>query len=297
VQVDLRHPSRQISFRKLSRCRLPDLLPLTVLDAMTCGEELRALFQPEFDLLDVHLSWKGRRTWIRQSMGKVLMSKMSDEKLESTLRIAVDQLPPGCSRALLVTHMAVEQKSLEIIWRLRPDVLWESTHYFTSRGLNEFELCTAVVCFGVPIMNPEATNDSAAYLFPEDPEQQADWIRGQSDSGLYQCAHRGRFVRNPGRALIVMGQTWPEHLLGRPDQTMDRRRNGSPNDASERINEAADRAIPFLDTLGSFTKEVSAWIGIGQADRREKVSRAREALKGLRRDVERSGLSQVYQLL
>jgi hypothetical protein len=193
--------------------------------------------------------------------------------------------------------MAVEQKALEIIGRLRPDVQWESTHYFASRGLNEFESCTAVVCFGVPIMNPEATNDSAAYLFPEDPEQQAEWIRGQSESELYQCAHRGRFVRNPGRALIVMGQSWPDHLLGWPDQTFDRRRNGSPHGASERINEAADRAIPFLDKLGFFTKEVSAWIGIGQADRREKVSQAREALKELRLDLERSGLSQVYQLL
>jgi hypothetical protein len=96
-------------------------------------------------------------------------------------------------------------------------------------------------------------------------------MQQQNDAELYQCAHRARFVRNLGRTLIVVGQYWPTHLLGNPDVTIDKRRNGDSSRA------ALDRALGFYDQAGFFTKETAALFGVGAKRDAEKINALRES--------------------
>jgi hypothetical protein len=295
IQVNHKNKARPISFQLLSRARIPETIPLTVLDATASEDELCALFQRRFDLLDLQVDWEGLRIWIRQGMGKGKTQGLDDGQIRKYLKFAVAQLPANCSLALLVTHKGIEDRALKIVQELRPGVLWESTHYFASRGLNTFEACSAVLCFGVPTLNPENTADLACYLFPDDPVRQGEWIQYQSEAELYQCVHRARFVRNRGRTLIVMGQYWPEHLLGKPDQTFDGRKGRTSDGTLERMKLAVDRVLPLLDLLGFFTKETAAWIGIGYRDDQEKIRQTRWALHEMRLRLEGKESIEVYQ--
>lgn len=275
VHANVTKSTKHLSFMRMFKHHLPERTKLTVLDATSSREELWAIFGREFHLTEIHVRWMGRRVWVRQSMGKLKTSRMLEKDIKRHLSRLVEQLPPEVSRALLITHMPIEEKAIEILKALRPDIVWDSTHYFASRGLNAFQSVQAVLCFGTPVLSPGAAFDLAATLFPDDFQQQVQWVQHQNESELYQCAHRARFVRNPGRTLIVMGHYWPEHLLGKPDLVVDKRQNQH----SENPKRALERALLAYDALGFFTKEVAAWVGIGMKRDEEKVRQTREALK------------------
>jgi hypothetical protein len=273
VQVDVRNPRTPITFERLIRHRLPKKAELTVLDATTSPEELAALFLKDFELLSINVNWEGQRIWLRQGMGKTKTANITEEQLGKYLQAMASHIPPDVDQALLVTHQHVEEKSLNILKNFRPDIRWASTHYFASRGLNAFEDCQAVLCFGVPVASPGALADIATVLFTDDPARQVRWQQQQNEGELYQCAHRARFIRHPGRTLVVMGHFWPKHLLGAPDLIIDGRRNQH----SENPKQAAERIASILDVFGFVTKEVASWVGVGARKDAEKVQNTREA--------------------
>jgi hypothetical protein len=258
---------KPIRFERIKHWTIPESIRLTILDATADPLELSALFGRAFDLLKLNVSWEGSRIWLRQSMYKSKAEKLTVDQIRGYMEAIAKKVPETATRGLLVTHQKVEKRALSALRAECPEIEWQCTHYHASRGLNAYEKCEVVVCFGVPGIQPTASYDNASALFPDRPEYWDPWRIHLNNAELYQSVHRARFVRNPGRTLIIMGHYWPEYLLGKPDYTKDRRRKGHS------FKEAVERAQEFLNDFGFFTKETAAFIGIGMEKDEGKIGR------------------------
>jgi hypothetical protein len=290
--VEIRRDAKSpIQFQRLHRWTIPNETKVTVLDATATHAELKALFRREFDLLSINVAWEGRRVWLNQGMGKTRAPKLTETELTKRIEATLRYVPPDARRGLLVTHKNIEKAATGILQKIRPCIKWQSTHYFASRGLNSFEDAEVVICLGVPVKSPVGSSEEAAVLFPDDHSQQRRWMKEQNEAELYQSAHRARFVRNPGRTLIVMGHYWPFELLGRPDMVEDRRRKGGKSE------EALERALTLYDALGFFTKELAALVGIGMEKDRPKLETIQEGVFNMMKGLNDLGRLRAYHLL
>jgi hypothetical protein len=288
IQVEAQNSKSTLTFKSLAIQELGTsfkMARLRVLDATLDEHELRALFGRELSTLDLNVQWEGRRVWLKQVFGKVRAEQATSPKLERYLKAMIEHIPAGVTHGALITFKNCEVAALEILQRLKPDMTWQSGHFGGLRGSNAFENCEAMLCLGVPTFSPGDLADQASLLFPEDEAHQTAWQQAKSDEELYQAIHRARFIRNPGRTLIVFGHRWPENMLGKPDIVVDRRSN-QKSDAPEKLLE---RALAVFDTLGFLTKETASWAGIGAKRDEMKVKATRGAALSVLGEITEKG--------
>lgn len=275
IAVDSKKGESAVSFTRLVRTTLPKRenspYSITILDATCDYDELKFLYGRDFIHTKVEVPWEGERIWIKhRGVGKESMEKMSEAKIKKYAKLACDQLKPGVTTAFIVTHQIAEKKVLKAFKKVRPDIDWMIDHYHATRGKNDYKVAQAVICFGVPVINPSALIDIAGTLFPGDFERQNRWLQRQSENELYQSAHRARMVRFPGRQLIVIGHYFPEHLLGKVTRTIELGRLDS------KVEKAVDRFLGYADKLGIFSKEVAAALKVCEAANEEKARKIHE---------------------
>jgi len=263
-----------VRYCTVDKFSLPDKARIIVLDATSSKKELKALFGRDFNLLNLNVGWEGIRIHIKHGMGKTKKAMLTEVQFKKHCKLIKKYIPPDSKTWLLCTHKADEERSLKWIQEAIPEVTWLSTHYFSGRGENKFEHVDGVYCFGLSIHNPDAYNENAAYLFPDDPGQQIRWIEAQNTAEIYQKAHRARFVRYPGKTLIIEGHHWPT-IFGKPDKVIDLTRSG---DSTARATEIA---LEIFDVTGFFDKTVAALFGIGVKGDEARIKSVREFFDGI----------------
>jgi hypothetical protein len=161
---------------------------------------------------------------------------------------------------------------LRIAKELDPGRTFEVTHFWGNAGLNCFEGCEAVICFGVPTVNPFGLKDIASSLF-DDTEQQQTWIADQGRREVVQSVHRIRPIYS-AKSIIIMGGFWPERL-GPPQFSLNNYRQGGSLDL------ALDRLKPIARELGFMTREVACLSGVFCGPDTKHIADWMEAAKSL----------------
>jgi len=261
-----------ITLNFIRKWSLPKKTRLVVLDATTSNEELTALFDRDFDLLNLHVAWTGTRIHINHAMGKRKKLATTDEQFARRAAVLKGLISEPCMKWLVCTHKADKDKTLKRLKEHLPEIEWSSSHYFAERGRNEYETMDGVFAYGLPIWNPTEMHEFAACLFPGDVKQQLRWVQQQNDAELYQKVHRIRMVRHPGKTVIVEGHRWPP-ILGRPDKVIDLTR--SPESSLTYL----ELALPVFDALGFFDLQIAALVGIATTKTASKIAEVRAALE------------------
>ncbi len=109
-------------------------------------------------------------------------------------------------------------------------------------------------------------------MFGNDKSLRETWCMEQGGNELYQGAHRLRFVRNPGRILIVHGGYYPVQLFGPATTTIDMRERDRITD----FDIAIERAIEFIEECGVISKRYCWLLGIGHNSECEKIQKIKQ---------------------
>ena len=238
---------------------------IIALDATGDVKELQALFPGRtFSDVEADVELPGRKVHLKYALGKISVcgdrqgkKPMAKAHIKSKLREGIRCLKPGERRVLIVTHKDARERVLDVARELDPDRAfvdaWDVTHFWGNRGLNAFESCDAVLCFGTPTANPASLKDLAAALFA-DVDDQAAWIADQGSRDLVQSVHRVRPIYSD-KSIIVMGQHWPDRL-GKPNFRVDRYRDGGSLEA------ALDRLRPVIREVGFINRELACVAGV-----------------------------------
>ena len=243
-----------------------------LLDATGDVSVMNALFDLEFTVTDVNVDYDLHITWFKHfGFGKNRSSTMEDDDITKYCAEIVKKIKLGVTKAVLVTHLDVEDRALAIIKKLTPQIEWLSGHYYALRGRNDFEDCQLIVCLGVPILNPSCNIDIASQLFPGEFDKQQSFLARLNAEELYQAIHRIRPVINSGRQAIVLGNYFPEDLIGPVTEKMELGRVGT----------AEERAIERLKGLEIVTKEIAASYGVGEKANEDKVKALYHGNEGL----------------
>ena len=230
-------------------------------DATGIIEELQALLpRRSFKLVDAAVDLPGRKYHLKYALGKTAVvgdgnkcTPMKDQHIRSKLKKGIECLSKDEQHVLIITHMAAEERVLQLVKEIDPDREYQVTHFWGNRGINRFETCDAVICFGTPTANPEGLKDMASCLF-NDVEKEDAWVADLGIRELVQSIHRIRPIYRP-KSIIVMGQHWPESL-GKPDfQAVQYNRGGS-------LDVALQRLRPILEKAGIVTREIACLAGV-----------------------------------
>jgi hypothetical protein len=275
--------SEETRYSTLEKHCLPREISFIVLDATASQEELKALFGRDFNLLNLNVGWEGIRIHIKHGMGKTKKAMLTEVQFKKHCKLIKKYIPPDSKTWLLCTHKADEKRSLKWIQEAIPDVEWLSSHYFAGRGENKFEHVDGVYCFGLSIHNPDEYNEYAAFLFPDNPGQQIRWVEAQNTAEIYQKAHRARFVRYPGKTLIIEGHHWPA-IFGEPDKVIDLTRSG------DWFDEVKEKAFAAFDAVGFFDRIVAALLGIGIKGDELKLEKIRKGFEKIPEEALRVSL-------
>ena len=272
-----------VRYCTVDKFSLPDKARIIVLDATSSKKELKALFGRDFNLLNLNVGWEGIRIHIKHGMGKTKKAMLTEVQFKKHCKLIKKYIPPDSKTWLLCTHKADEKRSLKWIQEAIPDVEWLSSHYFAGRGENKFEHVDGVYCFGLSIHNPDEYNEYAAFLFPDNPGQQIRWVEAQNTAEIYQKAHRARFVRYPGKTLIIEGHHWPA-IFGEPDKVIDLTRSG------DWFDEVKEKAFAAFDAVGFFDRIVAALLGIGIKGDELKLEKIRKGFEKIPEEALRVSL-------
>jgi hypothetical protein len=253
---------------------------IVALDATGDLAELQALFPSrDFQEVSADVALPGRRIHLKYALGKQSVcgdgnrkTPMADQHIRSKLKAGLRCLRDTERRILLVTFQKAEDRVLRIAKELDPGRTFEVTHFWGNAGLNCFEGCEAVICFGVPTVNPFGLKDIASSLF-DDTEQQQTWIADQGRREVVQSVHRIRPIYS-AKSIIIMGGFWPERL-GPPQFSLNNYRQGGSLDL------ALDRLKPIARELGFMTREVACLSGVFCGPDTKHIADWMEAAKSL----------------
>lgn len=272
-----------ITCHSIEKLSIPKKTRIIVLDATATKEELKAIFDRDFNVLQLRVQWEGKRIFLKRSLGQEKKRKMTDAQFEKNAVKIREHIPPDTQKWLLCTHKSDKKQTLARIKSAIPQIEWRASHYFADRGKNSYEDSDGVFCYGIPIFNPDFKQEQAALLFPDDLSRQLRWIDEQNTAELYQKVHRARFVRHPGKTLIVEGHHWPP-ILGEPVQIIDLTRS------SDSFVEAFERVCAAYKTLGFFDKLIAAVLRIGIKGEESKIQNIREKVEEIFQKIGKSDL-------
>lgn len=250
------------------------------LDGTGDPAELEALFTGrKFEDISANVKIPGRKIHLEYALGKESVvgndkkkTPMKDEHIREKLKAGLQYLKPNEQKVLLVTYKNAKDKVVSIAQKLDPDREFVTTHFWGSRGLNKFEDCQAVICFGTPNINPGSIKDTANSLF-SDIEDQKAWTLAQGYRETAQACHRIRPIYSE-KSIVILGKKWPEKL-GEPDlYIQDYQRGGS-------IDAAVERLKPIVQELGFITREIACIAGVFTGQDTKYISEWIEANKSL----------------
>jgi hypothetical protein len=227
--------------------QLPKNARLTILDATGDISENERIFGRTFETLDLKVGWEGTGIWLQNRRSKTVLLQMSDAEIEREIEEEIlPFVPVNKQKGFLITAKDVEKQVLKILRKLVPEIEWKTTHYWGSRGLNDFEDCDFGLAYGFAFKNVCQLEDDARTIFGSDEIARKRWCSQQNHNELYQGVERLRLCRNPGRTLIVFGPVYPVELLGQPFRHEDLRQETRLT-ASEL---AAERICEFMTVTG-----------------------------------------------
>ena len=197
-----------------------------------------------------------RKIFYKRSIGKMKATAFSDQQIRSRLKQACRYLKPRDKKVFLLTHQVIEGRALQIAPELEPGREWVSGHFWASRGVNAYQDCNAVICFGTPTINPAQVLDNAMALFSEH-EERDRWVSQMGPRDLVQGVNRIRPIYGEN-TLIVMGREWPSDYLGKPTFTIDGQHTCKPKEA------AFERLKMLIQDCGFITLDFAYFLGVGR---------------------------------
>ncbi len=249
--TDATTPAKFVSFQK----RLPKYDGRIVcLDATGNPAEAEALFGRPFRHIQGKVEMPGLKTvWIKQATGKCKMNRMDEKQIGDMLKSAAQFLQPADRNVLVVTHLAVEGTVAKLAADVLPGRNIKTCHFWGgSRGVNQYQDCTAVIVLGIPFPNIDGLYDHAMALVT-DPVQRMAWIVRAGQSELIQAIHRIRPVKG-NRTVIVCGKDFPATEFGDPQIKVNRQRGNKIQESA--VSEIVERLTPFVERWGFLTKEI-----------------------------------------
>ena len=141
------------------------------------------------------------RVLIQKKLGKGKGLKASDDELKRLLNKA-DYDIRKCDKVLLVTFLGIEKKLLEIAKTMWPDKTVESTHFYASRGLNNWQNFDAVILFGTPNPNTLAAFNGTSLAYTEQKDIES-YINRIAERELTQNEHRVRPIFGNKTAVFI----------------------------------------------------------------------------------------------
>jgi len=207
---------------------------------------------------------------LRRGLGKTKAKNLSDEQIERRLKDCLGHLKPIDRSVLILTHMDIENRVPDIARRLKPELTFNTAHFWANRGINAYKGFDAVIALGTPSASPSDTLDPAMALFEVQAERDR-WVKWLGEADLYQGVHRIRPIYG-SKTIIILGKHWPT-ALGRPTLTIDQRRRGQNKGLGlgkgrgridEALDEAERRLAAFVEQHGFVLQGVALCMGIGQ---------------------------------
>lgn len=249
---------RVVKFRKmeLGNSRL------VVLDGTADEEELKALFNCDFDFVKADSVLKPTHTvFFEQSFGSRdarTLAKMAtrkkrppdDSRLRYLLKRSISKLKKTDKKVLVLTFKSLVEILPKIASELDPTRQYVQTHYYGNRGLNEFEDCDAVIAIGTPMVSPIDFIPLSIKLFGYVNEQ---WIARQGLRELIQSIHRIRPI-NHETTIILTGSYFPVEAFGQPVLWVNAQRDGERGDL---MQEAIDLLVPIAKKMKCLTQEMA----------------------------------------
>ena len=283
-KTDPKNPAQFISFKK----RLPEYEGRIIcLDATGSRTEVENLFERKFSKITGKIEMSGIRTaWVKQAGGKNKMTRMTDNQINSILKAAATFLQPSDSEVLIATHMAVEETVKRLATEMMPEKKIYTCHYWGgSRGVNEFQDCTAVIALGTPFPNIDGLFDHAMALIPES-DARLKWIAEVGTNELVQALHRIRPIRG-NRTVIVCGRDFPVKEFGKAQFKMNRQRGNKISDSA--ISQIVDRLSPFVECWKFMTKEIAWMYKIYQVEDKAKAMQLYEITRNTIHEIKKDG--------
>ena len=241
---------------------------IILLDATIDYDEAQFLFEREFDTLDINIPWEGKRIHIRTGMGitktKDIARNNDTAQVVKALETAAYYLDSP-KNLYLATYKHHERQCGRIMAKILPLSNVLTGHFGAIRSSNRYEDCDSAILLGALRVPPEARLDTAAMLFPHDPDKQKRWMQHKVYEEVYQNAHRLRLIRNPGRTLIIVDREWPDYLLGEPDLVV------SIKSTKTKIGRAVERALHYIAENRELGKEDCSKIGVGLKEDKSKI--------------------------
>ena len=282
-QKDPRNPAQFVSFTK----KLPQHEGRIIcLDATGSLTEAENLFGRQFQLISGKVEMPGLRTaWVKQAGGKIKMSRMTDRQIVAMLEKAATFLQTSDTEVLIATHMAVEETVRRLAEKILPGRNIHTCHYFGgSRGVNEFQDCTAVIALGTPFPSVDGVLDHAMALAPE-PDKRLEWVSEAGTNELIQALHRIRPIKG-NRTVVVCGRDFPVKEFGQPQFKINRQRGNKA--VGSAVDEIVDRLSPFVERFRFVTKEIAWMHKICQAKDKAKAIQVFENIKKMIVEAENS---------
>ncbi|QAZ67459.1 AAA family ATPase [Solidesulfovibrio carbinolicus] len=258
---------KSIAFRIVKRKKMEfGQSRLVVLDGTADEEELRALFDCEFDFVKADsMLQKTYTVFFEQSLGsrdarylaKSALSKKrpDDKRIRRLLSRSIAKLKKTNKKVLLLTFKDLSDVLLKIAKEIDPSREYVNTHYYGNRGLNEFEDCDAVIAIGTPFVSPIDFEPISIKLFGYVNEQ---WIARQGLRELIQSIHRIRPI-NHETTIILTGNYFPTEAFGRPDLHIQAQRDG---ERDKLVQKAVELLIPIAKELKCLTQEIAGEYGL-----------------------------------
>ncbi|ACV69820.1 hypothetical protein [Desulfohalobium retbaense] len=261
---------------------------IVALDGTGNKQELEALFpNRSFAEVSADVDLPGRRVHLEYNLSKTTVcgaekykkTPMAPQHVKAKLKEGLKCLRTEEKRVLLVTFKDAKETVLRAAQNLDPGRTFEVTHFWGNRGLNCFQECDAVICFGSPRVAPHSVKDMASSLF-DDTEQQKAWTEQQGHRDVVQSIHRIRPIYSR-KSVIVMGDFWPEQLGTPQFRIRAYQKNGAFDLALERLKLVAQ-------TYGFVTRELACLHGVFCRVDTQSIAKWMELQKRFREKLEES---------
>jgi hypothetical protein len=271
---------------------LPKNVKLIVLDATGDRDENERLFNRTFETLEVKVGWQGTGIWVRKKLNKTMLLRMSDAQIKKDLEEEfLPHIPGGAQRGFLATIFDLEKRIIKILKKLTPEITWKSTHFWGSRGLNDFEDCDVGLAYGFSYKNVSSLEDDSRTIFGANSILRKRWCDAQSLNEHYQTAERLRLTRHPGRTLVVIGPLYPIEHLCPPTEIIDLWNQGQYCD----LELAAERILDFISVAGFCSKRYAWLLNICQTSETEKMLQVQSQITRKKQDFFQTLDPQAFQ--
>ncbi len=188
-------------------------------------------------------------------LGKTKAGERSDSELNRLLKKCVPYIR-AARNILLVTFLDIEARLLELAKKQWPGKEIDSTHYYASRGLNNWEDSDCVICVGVPNPNQLEAFNAATLAFDSQKDIEKH-ISGIAENELIQCIHRIRPVFG-GKTICQIGNFFPgekPHIIESADLG---------DSEGYAIMRAAEICMEFYTKHGFLTPPFAYCLGVGE---------------------------------